>query len=888
MFEKPSLDSLLHYGVKRKSGRYPWGSGEDPRGGNDFLSAVDELRGQGLKDTEVAEKLGMNTTQLRNNITWAENERKNALRQQVGVLREQGMTKVAIAAELGVSEATVRNYLDPVKKVEKVKLDNVTEALKSGVDRTGYLDVGVSVERQLGISRTKFNAMVNKLVADEGYHIHEINVKRLSDPTGQKYTTVKVLTKDPDVKNTKMNEDKIRPLDTWSDDGAITLNKHYSPHMLKLDRIKVRYAEEGGAGKDGLIELRPGTKDLDLGNSKYAQVRIGAEGNLYLKGMAAYGDEKDFPKGVDIIFNTNKEKGTPVDKVLKKMKMTPEETDDPSFMFGSSVSKQKGALNLVNEQGEWAKWSSKMSSQFLSKQPTTLIKDRLDDTYVSMKREFDEINSMTNPMVKKYLMDSYIEGLDSKAKHLKAKGLPNTRSHVLLPFPDMKPNEVYAPNYQNGERVVLVRHPHGGKFEIPDLIVNNKHETARKMIGTDAPDAIGIHPSVAQKLSGADFDGDTVLVIPNKNGQIKTERSLKELKNFDPMMYKVDYDTISPKLKQTKMGEVSNLITDMTIKGASNSELARAVRHSMVVIDAEKHKLDYKQSARDNGIPALVKKYQSHNNTETGRPSKGASTLISRSKQKIDISQHETVRELNKDKVAKDGRILKKGMTPSEIAVKLKISEKTVNDYLNGKTFDPDKYTSGTAVEQLYSNYIKGVMSVKNEAIKTSQSIKPPKYSKEAAKIYAPEIQSLNAKLNQALLNAPKERQAQILTNKLYYSNLTPDMDKDQKKKLKARSLAKARTTVGANKSDVVIKLSEKEWEAIQAGAISPSKLLEVLKNADMDIVRKFAAPRELKLSTAKATRARMLLGRGYTLAEVANVLGVSSTTLREELSQGE
>lgn len=884
---KPSLDSLLHYGVARKSGRYPWGSGDDARQhGRTFLSEYENLKSKGHAEKDIAVQLGMNTTQLRNNITWARADEYTHNSGQAKSFKESGMSNVAIGKQLGVSEATVRNYLStktPADKAKKVQLDTITTAIKSGVDNTGYLDVGVGVERQLGVSRTKFNAMVNKLVAEDGYHLHEVYVKRLSDPTGSKSTTVKVLTKNPDATETRKSSEKIRPLDSWSEDGGVTLSSSYKPHMLDLDRIKVRYHEDGGSDKDGLIELRPGVKDIDLGNSKYAQVRIGAGENLYLKGMAAYGDPATFPKGADVIFNTNKHLGTPVDKVLKKMAVHPNDTDDPSTMFGSSVRRQRGALNIVNEEGEWDTWSTKMSSQFLAKQSTTLIKDRLDDTFAGVRKEFDEINAMTNPVVKKYLMDSYIEGLDSKAKHLKAKGLIGTKSHVLLPFPDMKANEIFAPNFKNGDRVVLVRHPHGGIFEIPDLIVNNKHLGALRMLGNTAPDAVGIHPSVAEKLSGADFDGDTALVIPNRNGQIKTSRTLKELKNFDPKgMYQRDYETIAPRTKQIQMGIVSNLITDMTIKGASEGELARAVRHSMVVIDAEKHKLDYKASARDNGISTLIKKYQSHVNPDTGKASRGASTLISRSKKKIDISQHNTAKELHRDRVDKDGKVLKKGMPVDEIATKLNISTKTVRDYLNGAEFTPDRYSSGTAREDLYVGYIKGIIDTKKEATGVSQKIPRPQYSKEAAKLYAPEIASLNAKLNTALLNAPRERQAQLLTNNLFYSNYNKDMEPDQVEKLKSRSLAKARETVGAKKSQ--IEISEKEWKAIQAKAISNTKLLDILKNADMDTVRKHAAPRERKLNSASAARAQSLLNKGYTYAEVAERLGVSATTLREEL----
>lgn len=838
-------DILKHYGTKRKSGRYPWGSGVDPmqsESGFAFLREVGELRAKGLSDTEVASKMGLNTTQFRNSITWANKERTEYIRRNVAEMEKSGMTNTAIGKALGISERTVANYRNKGNVAEehrKMQLDEVTDAVREGVEKTGYLDVGVGVERQLGVSRNRFNTVVNKLASDEGYSIHNVYNQRLSDPTGKTGTTIKVLTKDPDYKNTLINSDKIATLQTQIDsDGKIS--NISDPIHINLDRVKIRYGNEGGADKDGLIELRPGVDDLDLGNSKYAQVRIAAGDDLYLKGMVAYSDPSEFPKGVDIIFNTPKGKDSTPREIFKVME---QDSDNP---FGANIVHQKGALNIVNEEGDWDTWSTTMSSQFLSKQPVSLIKERLDDTYKGIRNEYEEIDQMTNPVVKKYLMDKYIEGLDSKAKHLKAKGMPGTKSHVLLPIPELKPNEVFAPNYKNGDRVVLVRHPHGGRFEIPELVVNNKLEKAIQMIGNTSPDAIGIHPSRAAKLSGADFDGDTVLVIPNNSGKVKTSRSLKELKNFDPNIYKVDYDTISSRMKHTQMGIVSNLITDMTIKGASDSEIARAVRHSMVVIDSEKHKLNYKQSAIDNGITALVNKYQLHTNPDTGKASRGASTLVSRSKRLAD--------DLRKS---------------------------------GGSISDPDynigKYSSGTAVEDLYVDFVNKIAKTKNEATKNSMTIPRPKYSREAARVYEAEVKSLNAKLNTALLNAPRERQAQILTNKLFYSNVKPNMDKDDVKKLKARSLARARNTVGAKKS--MIKVTPTEWEAIQARALSNSKLTDILKNADMDTIRKHATPRVQNLGGSKLSRARDLLSRGYTYAEVAQVMGVTSTILRQELS---
>ena len=226
--------------------------------------------------------------------------------------------------------------------------------------------------------------------------------------------------------------------------------------------------------------------------------------------------------------------------------------------------------------------------------------------------------------MKKTLLKSFADDCDSAAGHLQAAALPRQKYQVILPITSMKDNEVYAPNYKNGETVALIRFPHGGTFEIPILKVNNKQSEAKRTLG-NALDAVGINSKVAERLSGADFDGDTVLVIPCNSSSSKVKITstpqLKELENFDA---KLDYATIKKgdtyyndagqpvkimKNTQTEMGKISNLITDMTLKGATDSELARAVKHSMVVIDAEKHKLDYKQSEIDNGISALKKKY---------------------------------------------------------------------------------------------------------------------------------------------------------------------------------------------------------------------------------------------------------------------------------------
>jgi len=845
-------EQLLHIGVARRSGRYPWGSGDDPHQSSTFLNQYVKLLKEKKTNTEIAREMGMTTTQLRDNIRWAREEEKQYRITNMSKDRESGMTYGQIAEKYGTSDGTVRNLLKNTKQGNTDnQLENIKTALKEGVENTGYLDVGIGVELQLGVPRTRFNAVVNKLVEDEGYHIHNVSIKRLNDP--DKPTTVKTLTKDPDSKNTYMNQEKIKPLKSYSDDRGQTLSPLKPPTSVNPDRVKIRYAEDGGEGKDGVIELRRGVDDLDMGAAHYAQVRIKVGENRYLKGMAVYGDPKDFPDGVDLIFNTNKSSSIPKMEVLKKTK----EGVDPIEVFGSSITRQNASkvLNIVNQEGEWDTWKKDLSSQFLSKQPVSLIKERLDETRKDLKREYDELNSLTNPVVKEHLMTEFANGLNSKAAKLNAKGLPKTKGHVILPFPDMNPNEIYAPWYDNGETVVLVRYPHGGVFELPQVKVNNKNQKAREILG-NAPDAIGIHPSVAKKLSGADFDGDTVYVIPNNDGKIKTSRTLKELKNFDPMMYKVDRETITSDYKQKQMGLVSNLITDMTIKGATEAEIARAVKHSMVVIDSEKHHLDWKQSEADNGIKALKKAYQSHINPDTGQPSLGASTLISRSK-----------------------RVVAKAGTEADPTDTSYNSQRKKQTNISDPNFKPEKYSSGTKVEKEYVTHIQELQKLKRMADNEIAKTVYPNYSPEAAKVYKKEVDSLNQKLEVAKLNAPREREAQILSNKIYYTNRTADMSKEAKKKLRDRAITRARLETGANGKQASVRLTQKEWEAIQAKAISNTKLKEVLRYSDSDEVKQLAMPRAPKLSDSKLQRAKSLIDRGYTYSEVSESLGMTVTS---------
>lgn len=894
-------DELMHYGTPRHSGRYPWGSGENPyQSSTGLYGMAKQLKSEGMSDKEIAESFGMSTREYKSAYSNAKNEVRAANRAEALRLKDKGYSNTAIGQRMGVNESTVRSWMDEDIAERSSISKNTAKALKSAVDDKKYIDIGGGVENQMGISRTALDNAV-KMLKDEGYTVHYIQTEQLG--TGHK-TSIKVLAP-PDTTYSEVWNHKadIEFPGFHSEDKGRTIDKIGKPVSISSKRIKINYAEEGGKDKDGVIELRRGVDDISLGKAKYAQVRIAVDGTHYLKGMAMYRD--DMPDGVDIIFNTNKAKGTPMlgekdNSVLKPMK---KDQDNP---FGATIKgerelilaqryytdkngkRQQSALNIVNEEGDWNTWRKSLSSQMLSKQSPMLAKKQLKLAYDLKQDEFDSIMKLENPVIRQQLLDKFADGCDSAAVHLKAAGLPRQASKVILPFPSMNENEVYAPSFRDGEEVVLIRYPHGGTFEIPRLKVNNKVPDAKKTLH-NAQDAIGINAKVAERLSGADFDGDTVLVIPTSTAKIKTSKPLDGLKDFDPQRDYKAYPGM-PEVKgsgfnkQQQMGNVSNLITDMTIKGATPDELARAVRHSMVIIDAEKHNLNYKQSAIDNNIAALKEKYQ-------GGKNRGASTIISRASATAYVPVR---KELTNTKYMTDDE--KKRYSKGE-----KIYRETGETYISKKTgkeikriskstkmaetSDANTLSSGYMIETVYSEHANKLKALANKARAESRSTDYIPYSKEAHVKYKDQVDSLNSKLNIALKNRPLERKAQLIANakvkNVYAAN--PDMDSDDLKKLKGRCLTEARLQTGASKQQ--IKIEPKEWEAIQAGAISTNKLKSIVQNSDLDVLKQLAMPREMRgVTPAQESRIKVLESRGYTLAEIADAVGVSTSTITNVL----
>ena len=891
---------LAHYGVKRKSGRYPWGSGKDPhQHSGDLLSTIKDLKAKGLSETEIAKGLGMTTTQLRAQKSIAKNEKRKADAAMVARLKEKGMSNTAIGRRMGINESSVRALLDPTLKERAGSTEALAKELKKSVGKDGLVDVGLGVETNLGVTGTKLKTATAMLEA-EGYHVHKVKV---TQQTTGKQTEMKVLVPPGmDYKTVLARRGEIKAPGVNVEDRGRTVYGIEKPTAISSKRLKVRYGPEGGTDMDGVIELRRGVKDLSLGGSNYAQVRISIDGTHFLKGMAMYSD--DIPKGYDIRFNTNKKKTDNKLDALKPMK------DDPANPFGAVIRKQMhyesggkkklSGINIVNDEGTWGDWSKTLSSQFLSKQPVSLAKQQLQKVRDKRKAEFEEIMALTNPAVKKKLLQSFADSCDSDAVDLKAASLPRQASQVILPVPKMKPTEVYAPNFKHGEKVVLVRHPHGGRFEIPELTVNNKDPHARRSIGSKVKDAIGIHPKVAERLSGADFDGDSVLCIPNNSGKVKTSPALKGLKDFDPKSTYPKYKGMIPMSKertQLEMGKISNLITDMTIAGATQSEIARAVRHSMVVIDAHKHELNYKQSEIDNGIGALKKKYQ-------GGTTGGAASLISRAgstaylpeRKARSASKGGPIDKKTGRKVWEEtGRTYKKPVfdknDPTKVA-EWKTERSITKSSKLAEAHDAFSLVSknGSTIETVYANHSNALKAMANEARKATLKIPSVRKNPQAAKAYAPEVKSLKAKINEGLRNKPRERQAQVLADAVVRAKKQADpslaKDKERMSKVRRQALAEARARTGAGKKPFL--LTPKEWRAIQEGAVSQAMLNKVLEMADETNVRELATPRSTpKISSSMISRAKAMSSRGKTAAEIAEALGISTTSVHRALEEG-
>ena len=901
---------LEHYGTKRHSGRYPWGSGDNPyQRSGDFLSRVEELKKKGLSEKEILETINdslpdeykMGLTEFRTARQKAGHDRKALEYDQIRALKDDGLGWKEIGDKLGMSESSVRSKYNNAIGEKASQAEKIAATLKEEVDKKGMIDISEGANQVLGVSESKLDEAAYILEAEYGYQRYGVGIRQPTNVRQQ--TNITVLAKPEfDQKYAYQHQDQIDSLgDYHSDDGGETFTKLQRPSSLDSSRVAIHYGDEGGLDKDGVIEIRRGVPDLDLGKSHYAQVRILVDGDHYLKGMAVYSD--DLPDGVDVRFNTNKPSGTPKMKVLKEAKADPDnpfgaaiKANGQSMYIGEDGKEHLSPINKLKEEGDWDTMSRNVSSQFLSKQPKKLIENQLNLTVADYKAQYDEIMRYDNPTVKKKLLNDFADTVEGTSMTLKASAFPGQSTKVILPINKIKEIEAYCPTYENGTRLALIRYPHAGTFEIPIVTVNNKNVSGKRNLGA-IQDAIGINAKVAERLSGADFDGDTVMAIPvTDKVNIKSTRALKALEGFDPKTaYAVpegnpnNVRLMKKEEKQREMGVISNLITDMTLRGADEDELARAVKHSMVVIDAEKHKLDYKRSERENGIPELKQKWQIRVDEEGATHYGGASTLLTRRKQTVRVPERRGSVRVDKETgeyiYKESGRTFIDPKTGKE-----RKAEDTVS--LISETKDARTLSSGTIQENLYADFSNKLKAMANQARKEAANMKGIQRNPEAAKTYALEVASLKEKYNNMIANKPKERKAMLIANanikaKIQEQGLDPTIDKKEIKKISSVEMQRARDSVGASGRKSKVTFTDREWEAVQAGAISDNMLTKFLNSSDSDEIVKRAMPKTTTaLSSAKVNKAKAMLRGGYTYEEIAKACGVPKSTIYDALNK--
>lgn len=933
-----SEETLAHYGVGHlnggNSGRYPWGSGDNPlqRIGA-FSDRVKVLRKQGMTDDEISEFLELPNQNALRILYRADNNRRRA--EQVSKVKEmtaKGMGPTAISREMGIPEGTVRSLLNEESNARTLAATNAANEIMKAVDEKGMIDIGGGIETELNISKEKMTEAI-AIMQLNGYQVVGASVPQATNPQQRTVLMAAIPPgKDPKEAQRELYEhpenlQHMRDYTMREDpDGTEHLDKKFEyPASLDSSRVYIRYADEAGPDghtgieRDGVIQLRRGCPDLDLQGSHYAQVRILVDDKKYLKGMAMYSD--DIPDGYDVVFNTNKHPG---DKVLKDI------GNDPDNPFGATIKedggqyhytdpvtgeRKLGLINKKSDEGDWGEWSHELPAQILAKQPKELVAKQLKLAADDKETELSDIMSIDNPTIKRHFLEEFANECDSDAVHLKAAALPRQKYQVILPAPGLKDNEVFAPNFEDGETVALIRFPHAGPFEIPILKVNNKAEGPNRDITKGAADAVGINFKNAEKLSGADWDGDTVLVIPcnsnRTNTRIKNQDTLPGLKDFDP---KMEYPEVKGMkymkkgaMKQNQMGQVSNLIMDMYLQGAPDDEMARAVRHSMVVIDAEKHKLNYKQSEIDNDIKGLRQKYQAKLN-KNGKPTYGGGvTLLTKANSRYDVPKrkgqgridpltgevtyklaNETYRESKLVRDANGNKVLDPNTGKPMRRYTGKILTRMQKSTKMAEESDPYKLSTGTPVEELYAGY---ATKMKNLAKKARMAIfgedgKKIKleYNPSASIAYKDEIRELEGALLKARLNAPKERKANLMAaakvKAIEADNW--DMSDEEKKKISTRELNKYRQQYGAHRAK--ISISDKQWTAIQSGAVHDNVLKEILRYADVDQLRARATPRSNsgEISEAKQRRIANMKASNYTNAEIAAALGISVSTVNK------
>ena len=706
------------------------------------------------------------------------------------------------------------------------------------------------------------------------------------------------------------------------------------PVSISHERVMIGYSDDPVNGddnlaKDGTMIIRPSAKDLTMtdcdtqtGVTHYAQVRIAVDDSHYCKGMAMYGREDQFPPGVDVIFYTNKTSNKSWDKVLKEFKKTKDENgnivvdkDNPfgadlkatgqRYYYDENGEKKMSAVNVLREEGDWNEYRKSLSAQFLSKQNLAFARNQLNTSIDNAKTQFDEIAAVKNAQVRNKLLEDFAESCDAKAIDLSAAATTGQLTQVLLPCPSLKSTtynddgsikeygHVYAPNYPDGHKLAIIRYPHANICEIPVLIVNNSNPEGKTQIGRGL-DAIGLPKSALDQLSGADTDGDTgtcidVTKLEELGLHVDTTKYFDELIGFDskaaaPMTdvtvlnknWNARSDgtsgkTMSKRDRGLQMGRITNCISNMQkATGVTRDEMVRAMKYSMIVIDAYKHNLDWKGAEQEYGIKEIYDKYSSGDKKAIWTVSKASTQggletqdFKYESYTKADGTEGQKKVYINTEtgekywsytgreyeKLKEDPTTGKKTGTGEMVKATQK-STGMEDAWRRGEDATALVSAYNTPMEQEYAKYSNAMHDIANQARKMMvNNTETVVATAEVKAQYVNEVASLKAKLEVAQQNAPKERLAQMYAQaalKSWKANNPEDAkDSDMLKKKRTYFQNQARARTGANGSGTRVKISAKEYEAINAGAVPKNTVTDVLKRCDKNTLNKQAVPHD-------------------------------------------
>ena len=175
---------LMHYGIPRRSGRYPWGSGEDPyQRTRDFLSRVEELKKQGWTETpeNIKKEFGLSTKEYRNEKTIAKDQRRMTDVARAKSLAADGKGSTEIGKIMGMPESTIRSLLNPKSEERMLLTRDTVDFLRKQVDEKGMVDVGTGVDRELNISKERLDLALYYLESKEGYPVYTGGVPQVTN-----------------------------------------------------------------------------------------------------------------------------------------------------------------------------------------------------------------------------------------------------------------------------------------------------------------------------------------------------------------------------------------------------------------------------------------------------------------------------------------------------------------------------------------------------------------------------------------------------------------------------------------------------------------------------------------------------------------------------------